>query len=207
VTRTLLFTLLALTAGTAHGAYAADATAPVREIMAEAENGWSETPVGEPRDYFDKERLGRIYSEDFARTYRDAARFPAFDDGDQPLDYDPIVSGQDSCALKDVKIKPAAPVGGRTDVTVTFDNVYCLNEVNGTEETKGAAARDPDNTTDMEEAPKREPAVLHFLVTEEKGRPVIDDILRSGQEGSLKGELAAIAAQGATGAKGTDGAQ
>ncbi|SER46361.1 hypothetical protein [Rhizobium sp. NFR03] len=169
--RTLLFILFAL-AGTA--ALAADATAPVKEIMTEAQNGWSENPVGEPRDYFDDERLGRIYSQDFVRVYKDATRFPAFEDGDSPLDYDPIVSGQDSCSLKDLKIVPATPATGHTDVAVTFDNISCLE--------------DPGD---------RKPAELHFIVVEEKGRAVIDDILRGGERGSLKAELAAIAAQGA----------
>ncbi|TCQ09786.1 hypothetical protein C8J34_102187 [Rhizobium sp. PP-F2F-G36] len=169
--RTLLFTLFAL-AGTA--AHAADVAAPVKEIMAEAQNGWSENPVGEPRDYFDDERLKRIYSQDFVRVYKDATRFPAFEDGDSPLDYDPIVSGQDSCSLKDVKIVPAALVTGRADVAVTFDNISCLE--------------DPGD---------RKPAELHFSVVEENGHPVIDDILRGGEQGSLKAELAAIAAQGA----------
>ena len=108
------------------------------------------------------------------RVYKDATRFPAFEDGDSPLDYDPIVSGQDSCSLKDLKIVPAAPAGGRTDVAVTFDNISCLE--------------DPGD---------RKPAELHFIVVEEKGRAVIDDILRGGEQGSLKAELAAIAAQGA----------
>ncbi|KQR68756.1 hypothetical protein [Rhizobium sp. Leaf341] len=159
---------------TARAAQAADVTAPVKEIMAEAQNGWSETPVGEPRDYFDDERLNRIYSRDFTRVYKDATRFPAFEDGDSPLDYDPIVSGQDSCSLKDVKIVPAAPVDARADVAVTFDNVSCL-----------------------EDPGERKPAELHFIVVEENGKPVIDDILRGGEQGSLKNELAAIAAQGA----------
>ncbi|MCD7109831.1 hypothetical protein LRX75_12375 [Rhizobium sp. DKSPLA3] len=175
--RILLFTLLALAGpgvmvGTA--AQAADLAAPVKEIMAEAQNGWSETPVGEPRDYFDDERLGRIYSRDFVRVYKDATRFPAFEDGDSPLDYDPIVSGQDSCSLKDLKIAPATSTAGRADVAVTFDNISCLD--------------DPGD---------RKPAELHFVVVEENGHPVIDDILRGGEQGSLKAELAAIAAQGA----------
>jgi hypothetical protein len=146
----------------------------VREIMTEAENGWSETPVGEPRDYFDDERLGRIYSRDFSRAYRDAARFPAFEEGDSPFDYDVIVSGQDSCSLKDVTIAPPVAVAGRSDVKVTFDNVSCL-----------------------EDAGDRKPAELHFMVVEENGKPVIDDILRDGVQGSLKAELGIIASDGA----------
>ncbi|TCM58922.1 MULTISPECIES: hypothetical protein [unclassified Rhizobium] len=179
--RTLVFTLLAMagsgalaTTLAATAAQAADVTAPVKEIMTEAQNGWSENPVGEPRDYFDEERLKRIYSQDFARVYTDATRFPAFEDGDSPLDYDPIVSGQDSCSLKDVKIVPAAPEGARADVAVTFDNISCL-----------------------EDPGERKPAELHFIVVEENGKPVIDDILRGGEQGSLKAELVAIAAQGA----------
>lgn len=169
---TRLFLLLLLSSTTA--AVAADATAPVREIMAEAENGWSENPSGEPKDYFDGERLDRIYSQAFARTYRAAAKFPAFEEGDSPFDYDVIVNGQDSCALKDVQIVPKPQAEGLTDVDVSFDNTSCFDGV-----------AEPGRTE------------LHFMVIEEGGRPVIDDIVRAGQGGSVKSELDGIARQSA----------
>lgn len=172
MTRLLILLLAAF--ATTTGARAADPTAPVREIMAEAENGWSENPSGEPKDYFDAERLDRIYSHDFARVYRAAAKFPAFDEGDSPFDYDVIVNGQDSCALKDVAITPKPAVDQRTEVDVSFDNTSCFEGV-----------AEPGRTE------------LHFMVVEEDGRPVIDDIVRAGQGGSVKTELDGIARQSA----------
>lgn len=166
--------LLPLFFSLAFSAQAADPVQPVKEIMDEAVNGWSENP-GEGKDYFDAERLNRIYSADFAETYRAAAKFPAYDEGDSPFDYDVIVSGQDSCTLDDLKIEPQAPANGSTDVRVTFDNTHCLG----------------DRAADWK------PTELHFMIKEEKGHPVIDDIVRSGEMGSVKEELRAIAEQGA----------
>ncbi|OQP88477.1 hypothetical protein BTR14_01990 [Rhizobium rhizosphaerae] len=149
-------------------ARAADMTAPVREIMTEAERGWSETPSGEPRDYFDAERLKRIYSADFNRAYAAAAKFPAYEDGGSPFDYDVIVSGQDSCTLKDIHIEEKPAAGGATPVEVSFDNKHCLAE---------------------EGAPPPDQSHLTFRMIEESGRVVIDDIIRPDAAGSLKGEL------------------
>ena len=149
-------------------ARAADMTAPVREIMAEAEKGWSETPSGEPRDYFDAERLKRIYSADFNRAYAAAAKFPAYEDGGSPFDYDVIVSGQDSCTLQDIRLEEKPAAGGVTPVEVSFDNKHCLAE---------------------EGAPPPDRSHLTFRMIEENGHAVIDDIIRPEAAGSLKGEL------------------
>lgn len=169
--RRYLLPLFVFVAFTAH---AADPLPPVKEIMDEAVNGWSENP-SDGKDYFDDERLGRIYSADFAATYKTASKFPAYDEGESPLDYDVIVGGQDSCTLNDVEIEPQGEKDGVADVRVTFDNTHCFGE------------RDAD----------WKPTELHFLVKEEKGHAVIDDIVRTGELGSLKQELGAIAKQGA----------
>ena len=166
--------LLPLFVSAAFAAHAADPLPPVKEIMDEAVNGWSENP-SDGKDYFDDERLGRIYSADFAATYKAASKFPAYDEGESPLDYDVIVGGQDSCTLNDVEIEPQGEKDGVADVRVTFDNTHCFGE------------RDAD----------WKPTELHFLVKEEKGHAVIDDIVRTGELGSLKQELGAIAKQGA----------
>ncbi|WP_275782847.1 hypothetical protein [Pararhizobium gei] len=160
---------------TAVSVQAADAVAPVREIMQAAVNGWSEDPQpGE--DYFSEARLTRLYSNDFATAYRAAAKFPAYEEGDSPFDYDVIVSGQDSCSLKDLAITPGAAINGRSDVTVTFDNTHCFGE----------------------RAADWKPSELHFIVVEQAGTAVIDDIVRSGDAGSLKSEMQAIASEGAS---------
>ena len=103
-------------------AVAADTAAPVNEIMREAVKGWAEdAQTGE--DYFSEARLQRIYSQDFAKAYREAAKFPAYDEGDSPFDYDVIVSGQDSCSIKDLNVSAGPDVEGKSDVAVTFDNI------------------------------------------------------------------------------------
>ncbi|MDQ0320496.1 hypothetical protein QO002_002634 [Pararhizobium capsulatum DSM 1112] len=163
-------TLLPLFFSVAFAAHAFDPLPPVREIMDEAVNGWSENPT-EGKDYFDVDRLDRIYSADFAGIYRAASKFPAYDEGDSPFDYDVIVSGQDSCTLNDLKMEPTGETDGTADVRVTFDNTHCLGE------------RDAD----------WKPTELHFMVKQERGHPVIDDITRAA--GSVKEELRAIAEQ------------
>jgi opacity protein-like surface antigen len=168
-----LFALLACCAFSP--AQAADPAAPVSEIMLEAVKGWAEeAQPGE--DYFSNARLGRSYSQDFTKAYRDAAKFPAYDEGDSPFDYDVIVSGQDSCAIKDLSVTAGPEADGKSDVKVTFDNTHCFGE----------------------RAADWKPSELHFMVIEEGGKPVIDDIVRTGDSGSLKGELQAITSQGAS---------
>ncbi|CAN7497319.1 hypothetical protein LJR255_003342 [Pararhizobium sp. LjRoot255] len=168
------FVLLLLACCAVSTAEAADPAAPVNEIMQEAVKGWAEqAQPGE--DYFSEARLGRIYSQDFTKIYREAAKFPAYDEGDSPFEYDIIVSGQDSCAIKDISVATGAQADGKSDVKVTFDNTHCLGE----------------RTADWK------PNELHFMVIEENGRAVIDDIVRTGDAGSLKTELQGIASQGA----------
>lgn len=169
----ILLMLLACCAVTV--AAAAEPAAPVNEIMQEAVKGWAEEPQ-EGEDYFSEARLGRIFSADFARAYRAAAKFPAYDEGDSPFDYDVIVSGQDSCSIKDLTVVAGPEMAGKSDVKVTFDNTHCFGE----------------------RAADWKPSELHFMVIEEGGRPVIDDIVRTGDSGSLKAELDGIASQGAS---------
>ncbi|WP_438748086.1 hypothetical protein [Pararhizobium sp. O133] len=157
-------------------AYAADPATPVNEIMQEAVKGWAEEPQ-QGEDYFSAARLGRIYSADFVKAYQEAAKFPAYDEGDSPFDYDVIVSGQDSCSIKDLSVVAGPETAGKSDVTVTFDNTHCFGE----------------------RAADWKPSELHFMVIEEGGKEVIDDIVRTGDAGSLKAELQAIASQGAGG--------
>lgn len=162
---------------------AADFKAPVVEIMAAATSNWqdlgSDADTPPPYvDYFSEDFLKRLYSRDFVAKYREAAKYPAYDDGGSPFDYDPIIGGQDGCALKDVTTTEGAPANGAEDVTVTFDNSHCYGE----------------------RAPEWQPEKLVFKLIEEDGHAVIDDIERSSfEEGaSLKTELQAIAEAGAT---------
>jgi len=164
-------------------ASASDATAPVREIMTAVTQNWADVEDGDDNppdyvDYFDAWFLERLYSRDFVAKYREAARYPAYDDGGSPFDYDVIAMGQDGCPINDLKIEPAPPVDGVTTVRTTFDNTHCFGE----------------------RAPDWKPAEVDFTVVEENGKPVIDDILRpqDGDPGSLKAEMEEIARMGAT---------
>ena len=163
-------------------ALAADATAPVREILETVTKNWADVADdnNDPPpyvDYFNDEFLQRLYSKDFVGKYREAAKYPAYEDGDSPFDYDVIAMGQDGCSLKDLKVEAQPPVGGVTMVRTTFDNTHCFGE------------REPD----------WKPAEVDFNVVEEDGKAEIDDILRpqDGDPGSLKTEMQAIAKEGA----------
>ena len=161
---------------------AADATAPVREIMATATNNWVDVTGDNDNppdyvDYFNDEFLQRLYSKDFIAKYREAAKYPAYEDGGSPFDYDVIAMGQDGCSIKDLKIEAGPVADGATTVKTAFDNSHCFGE----------------------RAADWKPMEVDFRIVEEDGRPVIDDILRpqDGDPGSVKAELLEIAKEGA----------
>ena len=169
-------------------AEAADFKAPVAEVMAAATANWqamgTDTDTPPPyTDYFSEDFLKRLYSKDFVAKYKEAAKFPAYDDGGSPFDYDPIIGGQDGCALKDVTTAEGQPENGAEDVTVTFDNSHCFGE----------------------RASDWQPEKLVFKVIEEDGKTVIDDIERPSFEdgASLKKEMLEITEAGANGGSGS----
>jgi hypothetical protein len=169
-------------------AEAADFKAPVTEVMAAAASNWQDIGSDSPPptiEYFSDDFLKRLYSKDFIAKYREAAKYPAYDDSASPFDYDPIIGGQDGCALKDVTTTEGQPANGAEDVTVTFDNSHCFGE----------------------RAADWQPEKLVFKLVEEDGRAVIDDIERPSFEdgASLKKELQEIAKEGANGGAGTAG--
>ena len=178
------FALAALALLLPVSAVAAAFKAPASEIMAAATVNWqdmatdSDTPPPYV-DYFSEDFLKRLYSRDFVAKYREAAKYPAYDDGGSPFDYDPIIGGQDGCALKDVVTTEGQFADGAEDVTVTFDNSHCFGE----------------------RASDWQPEKLVFKMIEEDGRPVIDDIECTGVEegASMKKELQEIAEEGARG--------
>ncbi|EJJ25122.1 hypothetical protein [Rhizobium sp. CF142] len=154
---------------------AADATAPVKEIMKDTQKNWA----GENSDWidiFEESTLGRLYSKDFGDKYKAAAQNPAADeDGISPFDYDVIVNGQDACPLQDLSIESGQPANGTTEVTAKFKAATCM---------EGTPNRDAFTT-------------VRFEVIEENGKPVIDDIMIQGEEGqgpiSLKEAMVQIA--------------
>ncbi|PCK87747.1 hypothetical protein CPT32_06785 [Rhizobium sophoriradicis] len=160
--------------GSSGAAHAADATAPVQEIMDATKSNWADNN-SDWTDIFAASRLDHLYSKDFVARYHAAAQFPAVDDdGISPFDYDVIVNGQDACPLEDLTMAAAPPVNGTTEVTVRFRKSAC-----------SGAPGAKDYTT------------VRFEVVEEAGQPVIDDIITENIEtqghNSLKATMALIA--------------
>ncbi|WP_245165619.1 hypothetical protein [Stappia sp. 28M-7] len=171
----MLAAIAALALGTAATpVLAADATEPVRAVMAAAEANWADPPQ-DFQDYFSEERLASLYSADLAARYRKAADTPSAKEMGTPLDWDVVVNAQDGCPLQDVSIAPAGQENGATRVVARFRALTCFGseaEYQGFQE-------------------------AHFLVIEEGGRAVIDDIVTpmDGEAQSLKDQLDIIAAE------------
>jgi hypothetical protein len=153
---------------------AADATAPVREIMTITESNWSESGA-EYQDIFDASRLKMLFSSGFAERYGKAMQGEYARESGSPFDFDVIVNGQDGCPLKNVTITAAPVQGAVTEVTARFQAMTCFGqeaEYQGYNETR-------------------------FNVISENGKPVVDDIVLSmdGAPFSIKGELEAMGKQ------------
>jgi hypothetical protein len=147
-------------------AFAASLEDPVNRIIDVAKARW-ETNEGTTTDYFDS--LDRDFSKNFAATYRENTKYPAYDEGDTPFDYDVITSSQDGCPLKELTVSPAGDVNGVTVVDVRFKLMTC--------------APDPESQARVSE--------LKFDVVVEDGKPVISDIhrLSEGKWDSLVEEM------------------
>jgi hypothetical protein len=156
-------------------AFAQSATDPVNRIIDIAKARWESTEAMTP-DYFDG--LDEDFSKTFATTYREAAKYPAYDEGDSPFDYDVITSSQDGCPLKDVSVSPQDEKDGITVVAVSFKLWTC--------------APDAESQAKVNE--------LKFDVVTEKGQPVISDVhrLSEGKWDSLLGEMKQIVEHGKT---------
>lgn len=143
-------------------AQSSDITAPVSRIMKVTEARWAAAD-GDAPDYFDN--LDTDFSTEFAAAYREATKFPAYDGGDSPFDYDVITSSQDGCPLKDLKLSPE----GNTTVAVSFKLWTC--------------APDAESQARVTE--------IRFNVVTENGKPVIADISRQseGKWDSLLAEM------------------
>lgn len=171
-TISLAFTVLM---GLAMPAFAADVTAPVREIMDATTKNWSGAD-NDWQDIFDDSRLARIYSKDFVDKYRAAMKNPAADeDGVSPFDYDVIVNGEDACPLEDLTYTPKPGANGPTEVVVTFKKQTCM-----------------DGADD-----KQALTTVRFEVVEEGGKALVDDVITESENGqqpnSLKSTMVLIA--------------
>ncbi|WP_160011981.1 hypothetical protein [Rhizobium sp. 18055] len=165
----------ALLLGLGAPVFAADATAPVREIMDATTKNWSGAD-NDWVDIFEESRLVRVYSKDFVEKYRAAVQNPAADeDGISPFDYDVIVNGQDACPLEDMTYTPKPGANGTTEVVVTFKKQTCMDGVDD----------------------KQALTTVRFEVVEEAGKAVIDDVITEGDPGqpvnSLKNTMVLIA--------------
>ena len=165
---------LALAALLANPAFAAPEE-PVKVIMDLATELWSDNPP-EGKDYFDSNHIG-LFSKDFVAAYREAEKYPIYDDGGSPFGYDVITNSQDGCPLKDIAIVPGTESSGKTEVRVTFKLMSCYND-------------DPGKDAISE---------VRFDVVTEDGKPVISDIHRviDGKADSLVAEMKDIAKTGA----------
>ncbi len=155
--------------------FAADATAPVKEIMEATTKNWSGADE-DWQDIFDDSRLTRIYSKDFVTKYRAAMQNPAADeDGVSPFDYDVIVNGEDACPLQDMTYTPKPGENGATEVVVTFKKQTCMDGIED----------------------KQALTTVRFEVLDEGGKPVVDDVFTEGDPGqpanSLKNTMVQIA--------------
>jgi len=137
---------------------AADVTLPVRDVMAVATTLWSGEEGGDV-DYFDADHIGD-FSAAFRTLYAEASKHPAFDSEDgtgSPFDYDPIISGQDGCALEGLTIGASGKAASATDVVARFKRFSCFED--SSDEERNAVSE------------------VHFRVVVEKGKPVIDDVV------------------------------
>lgn len=155
----------------------ADPLTPVNEVMDVARQLWGENPP-ETLDYFEPDRLERLYSASFVAAYKEARKHPAFEPepGETegyPFAYDVIANSQDGCPLEDVNVARSGEEGGVTTVTATFKLWSC--------------SEDPAERDFLSE--------VRFKVIEENGRPVISDIVRmlDGEGLSLVEEMQFIA--------------
>jgi hypothetical protein len=141
-------------------AFAAEAPAPVVDIMDVAVATWGETPTDDW--YFDDAHLANNFSKAFVAAYREAEKHPAYDEDDgvgSPFDYDVIANGQDGCPFKDITYTMEPEAAGVTLVHVEFDNRSCAGPDYAGKTTK-----------------------VDFKVVTEDGKPLIDDILTQPEE-------------------------
>lgn len=168
--------IVLLASGLATNVFAADVTDPVKQVMDMTKFNW-ESVDQEWKYIFDKDPLSKLYSKRFQDAYKEASKHPAYDtENNQPGDpfgYDVITNSQDGCPLQNIKITPAAPQNGVTEVKVSFKMWTCIDD-----------AQIKDGISEVS-----------FDIITENGKTVIDDIHRigDGEKDSLLAEMQAIA--------------
>lgn len=169
VARLSLATFMAFS--TLTSAHAADPSTPVKELL----DAMMINAAGEKEfdDYFSEDRLGRLYSDDFLKTYRAAwKKQEADENGGYLLGYDPLLMAQDGCPIKDLSLETADDQGGYVPVAARFKAFYCLN----------------DEYKDQVE-------LRQFILVEKNGAFVVDDIqsvVNGKVDRSVKADLEAL---------------
>jgi hypothetical protein len=78
-------------------------------------------------NYFSKKRLNRLYTTSFVNLYRAAWKKQESDEnGGYLLGSDPIIGGQDSCPMKDLKIETKDPDFIYVNTIARFRAAYCF---------------------------------------------------------------------------------
>lgn len=156
-------------------ALAAGPEDPVRSIMDVATALWSDNGAADGQDYFDATHLKTLYTKAFVAAYREAAKYPLYEEAGGPFGYDVVANSQEGCPLKDIVITNMGEKAGVTDIKVTFKLYTCYTD-------------DP--------AYKDKTSEVHFDVVTEDGKPLISDFHRiddDGKSDSLMKEMQDIA--------------
>ena len=144
-------------------------TDPVDRILKVAEARWASMESEAP-DYFD--HIDRDFSKRFGEIYMEASKYPAYDEGTSPFDYDVITSSQDGCPLKDITTSPQGDKDGVGTVEASFKLWTCAPDA----ESQARVSR------------------LKFDIVTEDGKAVIDDVHRFNEDkwDSLRAEMEEI---------------
>lgn len=153
---------------------AGDPTDPVKQVMDIEVSNWKQGST-DSVSVLDDPYLEKLFTADFVAAYREASKHPAYDlpEGQttgSPFDYDPIINGQDSCPIEDLRIED----DGDGQVTALYNNTKCMEGVEQVDQT------------------------IIFHVKQEGGAMKIDDlfhVIQGESNDGLKEQMQAIAKQ------------
>jgi len=127
-----------------------DPAEPARELIAVSHANLSAQSIADLEEHFSKDRLDRLFSADFIGFYKRAADTPQARHMGRPLDYDVVINAQDGCPLENVTIDIKQEFQHSWDVIAHFQSKVCWGDKTYTK--------------------------VVFIVVEENGRLVVDDI-------------------------------
>jgi hypothetical protein len=132
-----------------------DPATPVREII--KLRAWEIVSYDRGVSPFGRDALARFYTRSFLAAYRPARRLIV--EAEDPFATDPIVGGQDSCPLNNIKFDVIPAGRGQASVQASFLARECMS---GTEQER------------------RQRTTTNFDVKLENGRWRVDDIVLEG---------------------------